>query len=371
MAEALTAKLSRQTILDWLREEDEERVAELWRLADETRQRYVGDEVHLRGLLEISNHCVRQCAYCGLRAPHRELERYRMTAEEISACAYDVAAHGFGTIVMQAGEDPGISGEWLASVIRQIKAETALAVTLSMGERTREELALWRDAGADRYLLRFETSDPVLLAAIHPRRDGSPGDVRDRLLILEQLRELGYEVGSGVMIGIPGQSYESLAADIALYGELDLDMVGEGPYVPHPATPLEQGLLPNTLAAAQQVPNSELMCYKVVALTRLVCPEANIPATTALATLYEERGRELGLTRGANVIMPNVTPVRYRELYQIYPDKACLRETVEECQRYLAERLSALGRRVGVGRGDRRRRAVAKALPINRASASK
>jgi len=336
-------------ILAWLRESNPARLADLWQQADQTRQQRVGGEVHLRGLVELSNYCVRLCAYCGLRAPNTGLSRYRMTEPEILECVHRAVEFGYGTVVLQSGEDPGITAEWMEGLVRQIKRQTRLAVTLSLGERTDEELALWRAAGADRYLLRFETSNRALYEQIHPSRPDRPSD---RLAILRKLRELGYEVGSGVMIGIPGQSYEDLARDIELFAELDLDMIGVGPYLVHPDTPLGDPEFQPLVLDDQQVPANELMTYKVMALARLVCPRANIPSTTALATLNRDEGRELGLVRGANVVMPNLTPPKYRMLYEIYPNKACIRETGEACFTCLVGRIENLGRRVGRGRGD-------------------
>jgi biotin synthase len=339
-------------ILAWLREEDPARLERLWRLADDTRRACVGNAVHLRALLEISNHCVRQCAYCGLRAGNRALARYRLNETEIVEAARQARAYGYGTVVLQAGEDFGLEAPWLAELVRRIKTETGLAVTLSLGERAEAELALWRQAGADRYLLRFETSDRALFEAIHPGRRGPPAD---RIAILRSLRQLGYEIGSGIMIGIPGQTFESVAQDLHLFRELDLDMIGIGPYLPHPDTPLGRGLF-RAAPEGKQVPNAEKMVYRVVALARLLCPEANIPSTTALATLNKRNGLEAGLQRGANVLMPNLTPMPYRRLYQIYPAKACLEEAGDSSHRHLAARIAALGRQIGRGPGSRRRR---------------
>jgi len=338
-------------ILVWLREEDPVRLGELWALADHVRRRHVGDAVHLRGLVEISNHCVRRCAYCGIHAGNRELIRYRMTAEEIIACARQAAEFGYGTLVLQSGEDYGITRGWLADVIGRIKERYDLAVTLGLGERPEADLRAWREAGADRYLLRFETSDEGLYGRIHPNL---PGRVSDRLTLLGRLQELGYEAGSGVMIGIPGQTYDMLVRDLLTFRELDLDMIGVGPYLPHPDTLLGRGELPFA-SPGEQVPNSELMTYKAVALTRILCPDTNIPSTTALATLNLAQGRELGLARGANVVMPNLTPTRYRALYEIYPSKACLAETADQCASCLAGRILSTGRTLGEGPGGRRR----------------
>ncbi len=388
--------MQRSEILNWLRETDHHRLEDLWQLADRTRREYVGDEVHLRGLLELSNHCVRLCMYCGLRAANAALRRYRMSDDEVLRCAHRAVKYGYGTVVLQSGEDPLLSGQRVGDLIRRIKAETPLAVTLSLGERTDEELAEWRRAGADRYLLRFETSNRELYERIHPPRSDEAAQAQNhniasnsrgltapgrkscetrtfrgllapgycekrfqevprrsstRLEILGTLRELGHEVGSGVMIGIPGQTFDDLADDVELFGRLDLDMVGVGPYLPHPGTPLaDRGTWP--AAVEGQVPADEITTCKVIALTRLVCPKSNIPATTALATLDHHRGREMGLLRGANVIMPNVTPRRYRLLYEIYPDKACFSENPRESRRSVIARIEALGRRPGVGRGD-------------------
>ena len=234
-----------------------------------------------------------------------------------------------------------------------IKRELGLAVTLSLGERSEEDLRAWREAGADRYLMRFETSDPELYRLIHPSLPNRPSD---RMALLRTIQALGYEAGSGVMIGIPGQTYEVLANDIATFAEMDLDMIGVGPYLAHPATPLGAGEWRRAVRPDEQVPNTELMVYKTIALTRLVCPDSNIPSTTALATLNRDQGRELGLMRGANVVMPNLTPTRYRALYEIYPDKACIFDTAASCQLCLHGRILSLGREIGAGPGERPRK---------------
>lgn len=334
----------------WLRETDEQKLEQLWAAADAVRKAHVGDAVHLRGLIEISNYCVRRCAYCGLAADNKDMTRYRMNADEIFACAKEAAGYGYGTVVMQAGEDYGIETHWLADIVQRIKAELPLAVTLSMGERPFEDLKLWRAAGADRYLLRFETSDIKLYNLIHPPR---PGQTTDRFEILKQLQQLCYETGSGVMIGIPGQTCRTLANDIAIFRRYDMDMIGVGPYIANPLTPLGRGEIAIDIDPEDQVHNTEWMTYKVIALTRLVCPQANIPSTTALATINKKSGRELGLARGANVVMPNVTPVEYRTQYEIYPGKACLNETAAQCQGCLAARIASIGRTIGTGHGSR------------------
>jgi biotin synthase len=343
--------MTKEQIVEWLKTDDEQVLEGLWRQADQARQLAVGDDVHLRGLLEISNYCVRSCQYCGLRVESTELPRYRMPEQEIMDCVGEAVSYGYGTVVMQAGEDFGLTTDWISHIVRRIKTETDLAVTLSLGERSLDELAQWRKAGADRYLLRFETSKRSLFERIHP---SLPGKTSDRIDLLKQIKSLGYETGSGVMIGIPGQTWEDLAEDILLFRELDLDMIGVGPFIAHGGTPLGHSAGKDN---PEQVPNTELMTYKVIALTRLVCPLANIPSTSALATLNLARGRELGLARGANIVMPNLTPKQYRPLYEIYPAKACIDETAAECRACMHGRIRSVNRNVGIGRGDSPNRA--------------
>jgi biotin synthase len=273
-----------------------------------------------------------------------------MSADEILACAREAKRLGYGTVVMQSGEDPGLTREFVAGVIRAIKADTGRAITLSLGEREDGDLRAWKEAGADRFLLRFETSDPELYRRIHP---SLPGTVSDRVAQLLRMRGMGYEIGSGVMVGIPGQTWDILARDIEQFRDLDIDMIGIGPFLPSPRTPLG-GEAAERLRApdAEQVPNDELTTLKVVALTRLLCPEANLPSTTALSTLDPATGRELGLLRGANIVMPNVTPPEYRVLYEIYPGKASLHETAQVS---IERRIRAIGRHVGTGPGGRKR----------------
>ena len=343
-------ELNKADLLAWLGESRPARLQELYEWADAVREEHVGDAVHLRGLIEISSHCVRQCMYCGLRKANRELARYRMTRAEIENCARQAEALGYGTVVMQAGEDEGLAADWIAEIVRWIKRETRLAVTLSLGERSEDDLRLWRSAGVDRYLLRFETSDENLFRVIHPSH--ADGDL-DRLTLLRKLKELGYEAGGGVMVGIPGQSFESLANDILAFRSLDLDMIGIGPYIAHAATPLGSGALRPEIAASAQVPANEEMVYKMIALARIVCPNANIPSTTALATLNRTDGRKRGLKVGANVVMPNLTPMKYRRMYEIYPAKACIDESADDCSRCLHAQIGSLGRITGSGPGGR------------------
>ncbi len=335
--------MDRGQILRWLREQDQARLDELWNMADHVRRQKVGNEVHLRGLIEVSNICSRGCLYCNLNASNKSIERYRLSEEEIIECGNSAKKYGYNTLVLQSGEDKSIDPEWVSRIIRKLKEIGNFAITLSLGEWDQGVYKLWRDAGADRYLLRFETSDRELFDKIHP------GSKVHRIELLEILKKLDYEVGSGVMVGIPGQSYESLADDIELFRTLDLHMIGLGPYVPDENTILGKNAA-ELMLSDQQVPADEITTYKAYALARIICPETNIPATTALATLNPVDGYEKALSRGANVVMPNVSPKKFRKLYSIYPKKVC----VNECDSFHEEihnRIKAIGRTVGQGRG--------------------
>nr|PZN72679.1 MAG: [FeFe] hydrogenase H-cluster radical SAM maturase HydE [Bacillota bacterium] len=327
------ADLGREELACLLSLEGEEQKA-LFAAADRVRARTMGDGVHLRGLIEFSNICRMDCHYCGIRRSNRHVRRYRMPPEEILEAAQRAHRLGYGTVVLQSGESDALDPEELAGVVRRIKATTPLAVTLSVGERTREEYALWRKAGADRFLLRHETADPVLFARLRPGRR-----LEQRVQCLLWLRELGYQVGSGFMVGLPGQTVESLADDILLLKQLNVEMAGIGPFIPAPHTPLAD-------AAAGTVEQT----LNAVACARLTIQDAHVPATTALGSIHP-RGRQLALACGANVIMPNVTPGKYREHYQLYPNKICLREEPEHCAPCVAALIVGEGRFVASGPG--------------------
>lgn len=340
--------MNAEQIYQWLTCDDATTLNRLWQCADQRRQDNVGDAVHLRGLIEISNHCQRQCSYCGIRAGNSQIERYRMSHAEILTCVKLAQRLGYGTVVLQAGESSLLDSDWVCALLRSIKKECDVAITLSLGERSHEELVSWRQCGADRYLLRFETSNTQLFQQIHPPLANTASD---RIALLEKLKTLGYATGSGMLLGIPGQNYHDLVNDLLLIKQLKLHMVGIGPYVPDPATPLGQHAL-TTPAAADTVPASAALTYRALALARLMAPCANIPSTTAIATLFGSQGQDLGLQRGANVLMPNITPRHYRNLYTIYPAKACLTEADKQGAGDLHQRIRSLGRTVGQGRGD-------------------
>ena len=329
-----TRQLDCRGVVTLLRAQGEETAA-LFRAADEVRAQFLGKEVHLRGIIEFSNYCRQNCHYCGLRRDNRRLPRYRLSSAEILAAAQKAVEMGLPTIVLQAGEDPGFPASLVAEIIRRLKEDLGVAaVTLSLGEHSWRDYERWRKAGADRYLLKHETADPVLFARLRP---GTA--LRRRLQRLQWLRELGYQIGSGNIVGLPGQDEEILAADVLLLKELAVEMAGIGPFVPHPQTPL-----------AGAPPGEAALTLKVLAVTRLLLPRAHLPATTALAAAHPQ-GRRLGLCSGANVIMPDVTPAPYRYCYEIYPGKARPGEEVETILSSLRSLIVSLNREVGRGPG--------------------
>lgn len=330
----VVAKPSREEIIRYLETRDEAEIAVLFKRADETRKKYVGDEVHLRGIIEFSNHCSRDCLYCGLRRSNMARYRYRMSIDEIFETAREARALGFMTVVLQSGEDRYYKTADICALISRIKKELDLAVTLSIGELPREDYRMLKEAGADRYLIRFETSDPELFTCLKPDSD----HVR-RIEILNWLRELGFQVGSGIMAGLPGQTPGSIADDILLFDRLELDMIGSGPFIPNPETPLKDSSGGDLTTA-----------LKVVALTRLVTLDAHIPATTALGSLDPE-GRQKALMCGANVIMPNVTPRKYRKHYLLYPGKICTDDSPQDCRGCMEAMLASMGRTISKGHG--------------------
>ncbi|MDF2591643.1 MAG: BioB [Clostridia bacterium] len=306
----------------------------IFQTADKVRKKEVGEEVHLRGLIEFSNFCKKNCEYCGIRGKNKSINRYRLTKEEILETAIKAESLGYRSIVMQSGEDPFFTAEVLADIITSIKMKTDLAITISAGEFTYNEYKIIKDAGADRYLLRFETSSEELYKKLHP-----DSDFHHRMECLDNLEKLGYQVGSGFMVGLPGETPEILADNLLLLQKLDLDMAGIGPFLPNSDTILagaSGGTLNNSL--------------KAVALARILLRNAHIPATTAMGTL-DPKGREKALQSGANVVMPNVTAQEYREMYQLYPDKICLNDDPAHCRGCITRKIEGLGRVVSKEHG--------------------
>lgn len=307
----------------------------LFALADKFRQQHHGDEVHLRGIVEFANYCRNDCYYCGLRCSNKSMQRYRIPQEEILAAVDFAGQLGYRTIVLQGGEDPCYTGEDLAELISCVKKIGDFAVTVCVGERSREDYVLMKEAGADRYLMKHETSDPVLFSRLRPGTS-----LKKRLQRLQWLKELGYQVGSGIMVGLPGQTVETIAQDILLFKEIDIEMIGIGPFIPHGQTPLKDCL-----------PGDLNLTLRVLAVTRLVLPWVHLPATTALGTLHPE-GKQMALNCGANVNMPNLTPGKYREMYQIYPEKAGSKENAEQSHFKAISIIETVGRKISNGRGD-------------------
>lgn len=303
---------------------------ELFAATDNVRKKFVGDEVHLRALIEFSNICRCNCKYCGIRCGNQNAQRYRLTKDEILNFAKHAIDFGYKTIVMQSGEDTYYSADLLAEIITEIKKHD-VAVTLSIGERSKKEYKILKDAGADRFLLRIETTDKNLYKKYHPNMD-----FENRKRCLYDLKELEYETGTGCLVGLPEQSIESLADDILFFKELDADMIGIGPFIPHPDTPLKNA-----------VSGDFWLALKVMAITRLLMPDINIPATTAMETLIPN-GRLIALQSGANVVMPNVTDVDYRKQYEIYPNKTNVNYNG------LKDKLKQINRTISTGCGFRK-----------------
>ena len=319
-----THNLNKEEILELLQNDDINE--ELFKAADETRQEYLGDYVHLRGLIEFTNICKRNCMYCGLRRDNKNLERYRLTEEEILDFAKKAVSYGYKTIVLQGGEDDYFTKERMTNIVKEIK-KLGVALTLSLGEKTFDEYKAFKEAGADRYLIRIETTDKKLYEDMDPNMS-----FEERLDCLKNLRDLGYEVGSGILVGLPNQTLESIARDILFFKEINADMIGIGPFIPNEDTPLKD---------AQG--GDLTLALKVMALTRLLLPDINIPATTAMESLTPN-GRIIALQSGANVVMPNVTEGDYRKLYALYPGKICTGDTPAHCRGCITSKVTGIGR---------------------------
>ena len=320
-----------------LTERSEESAALLQKEAVLARKEVFGNKVFVRGLIEVSSVCSRNCLYCGLRCANKNAERYRLNKEEILACCREGHSLGFRTFVLQGGEDPFFTDAFLCDLIGEIKKEFPdSAVTLSLGERSRESFKRLKRAGADRYLLRHETADPAHYGALHPKEMAW----EERLRCLYDLKELGYQVGCGFMVGSPGQTAAHLAKDLKFIEEFRPHMCGIGPFIPHKDTPFGK----------EEGGSVELTLY-LLSILRLMIPTLLIPATTALGTL-DPMGREKGILAGANVVMPNLSPVAVRKKYAIYEGKICTGEESAECKACLSRRMESIGYRVVTDRGD-------------------
>lgn len=326
-----THLLSKDEIVTLLQPEYDE--ADLFAAADRTRKKFVGDDVQLRGLIEFSNYCRNNCLYCGIRRDNHAVQRYRIAPDAIIRLAQNAAEAGYKTVVLQSGEDVYYTVGRLQYIISEIK-KSDIAVTLSIGEKSFEEYAAYKAAGADRYLLRIETTNKDLYRRLDP---GMSWENRKRCL--DDLRASGYEVGSGSMVGLPEQSLSSIADDILFFKNINVDMAGIGPFIPHPDTPLKDAK-----------GRAFTLSLKTMAITRLLLPDINIPATTAMEAL-RPNGRLIALQSGANVIMPNVTDLNYCKLYELYPGKPTPSLSLAEQRHELEKLLLAIGRRIGTGYG--------------------
>lgn len=326
----------REELLFLLDNLDEKNKELLIKRANETRLKYYKDSVYLRGLIEFTNVCSRHCLYCGIRAENKNADRYRLTKEQIISCADIGEKLGYKTFVLQGGEDPYFTDEIMVDIISTIKKNHPdCAITISIGERSYESYEKMFLAGADRYLIRHETASRKLYEKLHP---GASFDNRRKCLY--DLRKIGYQIGSGFMIGLPGQTNKDLVEDLIFVKELNPEMCGIGPFIPQKDTPLRDekgGTLEDTIT--------------LLAVLRLLLPDCLLPATTSLGTI-NPLGREMGLKAGANVVMPNLSPSNVREKYALYDGKICTGDEAAECRGCIERRINNAGYQVEIGRGD-------------------
>ncbi len=336
----------RQEIIHLLSLESPEEIEQLRSTAEKMLLGLRGDKVYFRGLIEFSNICRSDCYYCGIRKSNSSVDRYTLSKEQIVSSAIWCGEQGYGSVVLQSGERNDSSFiDFVEDVILSIKKGSrtselpdGVGITLSCGEQSEETYKRWFEAGAHRYLIRIEASDPSLYGALHPQTQPQ----KPRIDCLKNLKKIGYKVGTGVMIGLPGQTIANLADDILFFKEIDADMIGMGPYIVHNATPMAH----YKDEVTSQSENIFRMSQKMIAVTRLVLKDVNIAASTALQAMKED-GRETGLTFGANVIMPQVTPVEVRKNYLLYEGKPCLDENAEQCRTCLSLRVASVGRKIG------------------------
>lgn len=305
--------------------------------ADRVRRSIYGTDVYIRGLIEFTNYCKNNCYYCGIRRDNRQVTRYRLSTEDILACCSEGYRLGFRTFVLQGGEDPFYTDTMLGDIISAIRSRYPdCAITLSVGEKPRSVYQAWYDAGANRYLLRHETASESHYRRLHP----PAMRLENRKRCLYDLKEIGYQVGAGFMVGSPYQTTENLIADLRFLQELMPDMIGIGPYISHAETPF-----------AGHPNGSLVLTLRLLSILRLMFPYALLPATTALGTIHPQ-GRELGLQAGANVVMPNLSPVEVRKLYELYENKICTGEEAAQCRGCLEKRVNLAGYDIVTAVGD-------------------
>ena len=333
----VTGSLDREQWIQLLSERSEETDQYARDLGNKVRQQIYGNDIYVRGLVEFTNYCKNDCYYCGIRRSNKNAQRYRLTEEDILLCCQQGYELGFRTFVLQGGEDGYYTDERLLSIIHKIKAEYPdCALTLSIGEKSEESYRDYREAGVDRYLLRHETADEEHYGKLHP----SSMSCEHRKNCLRTLKKLGFQTGAGFMVGAPYQTVENLADDFLFLKELNPEMVGIGPFIPHQDTPFhgeKSGTLEDTLF--------------YLALLRLMLPHVLLPATTALGTIHP-KGREMGVLSGANVVMPNLSPVSVRKKYMLYDGKICTGDEAAECRYCLSRRMEQIDCQIVSDRGD-------------------
>ena len=316
---------------------DPETVELLRKEAVRIQKKYFGNKIYTRGLVEFTNYCRNDCYYCGIRRSNTNAVRYRLTKDEILECCANGHELGFRTFVLQGGEDPWFNDERMVDIISSIKQNYPdCAITLSIGEKSKESYRKFREAGADRYLLRHETANEDHYRYLHPENLS----LSNRKQCLYDLKELGYQIGAGFMVGAPGQKMENLAEDLVFLKELNPHMVGIGPFIPHHDTKF-----------AEKEPGSVELTIFLLSVIRIMLPQVLLPATTALGTL-DPRGREKGFLAGANVVMPNLSPVKNRKQYELYDNKICTGEETAECRGCLSRRVQSVGYEIVTDRGD-------------------
>ena len=330
--------LSKEEFIQLLCHANDSELSEyLFRLSSKAARERFGNRIYIRGLIEFSNYCKNNCYYCGIRAAHRKLERYRLSQQEILSCCEQGYGLGFRTFVLQGGEDPYFTDERFCSILREIKARfPGCAVTLSIGERSRQSYQAFFDAGADRFLLRHETADCGHYGKLHPENL----TLSNRMQCLQDLKEIGLQTGTGFMVGSPYQKTEFLAEDLLYLERLRPQMVGIGPFLPHRDTPFRN-----------EPPGSTQLCLFLIGIIRLMLPNALIPATTALGTA-DKNGREKGILAGANIVMPNLSPLQNRKQYALYNNKISTGEEAAEGLMLLKKKMEAIGYEVVTDRGD-------------------
>lgn len=335
--------LSREEFISLIENRNPELAGYLFERALAVRHRHYGHDVYIRGLIEFTNYCKNDCFYCGLRVSNRNAQRYRLSKEQIMDCCREGYRLGFRTFVLQGGEDPWYNAERIEDLVRTIKSEFSdCAVTLSVGEHSREVYQRWYDAGADRYLLRHETATAKHYSMLHPANLS----LENRLRCLWDLKEIGYQVGCGIMVGSPGQTTENIADDLLFMAKFQPDMVGIGPFIPQHDTPFRD----------KTAGTLELTVF-LLGIIRLMLPQVLLPSTTALGTIHPT-GRELGILAGANVCMPNLSPTEVREKYALYDNKICTGDEAAQSLNSLKKRMESIGYRVVESRGDRAGRMI-------------